>query len=350
MVTNIFLAIIGIFRLATGIALIRLAAQRKLSNLNWLAAGFLITVIDMPFTAQPYIPFVDKTFSYFAYLCYAIFIVRTFYRDKRSPFIPFWTVFTLLYLSMYGLTAAFMQRTTGVGFPEHIFMARPNYTTVPVESYENIDSIIYGVLQISIWLWHAVAGWQARQAIAADYQVEDWVKGRYQLVIIYSVLQSLVGIFMILRVVVSEAMVIVLSLLIVSTTMMQFLTWVMPEGLRRWLNRNQAANNQELVHTRALSVLDIIGGSIADNTGIAKMITLFAIRKYIGDQLNTEDQHKIETRVLEMGYQDWQSLLNNPDFYAFARHTNTKANLMEIQEKAKNVLIEKQALFTMQSR
>lgn len=350
METTIFLGIVGLFRLATGLVLLRLALQKQLPNLRWLAVGFIITVVDIPFTAQPYVPFVDKTLSYFAYLCYAVFIARTFYKDRPSPLVPFWTVFTLLYLVMYVLTVLFMTEATGLGFPQHLFEARPPYENAPMGVFETIDSVIYGTLQIAIWLWHAIAGFQANRRIAGEAHVEDWIKGRYQMVIAYSILQSLIGVVMILRPFTSSIIIIFSALLVVGTTSLQFLVWVMPEWFRKWLNRNQQARNEEMIQAQALSILHIIGAVIADVAGVSKLIALVSLRKCIGSQLQTEDQRMIERRALEMGYDEWQALLGNPELYSVIASSSTKLNLPAIQEKARRALIEKQSLFTMQSR
>lgn len=345
----IFLGLVGAARLVTAWALLRLAARNHLPNLRWLAWGFISTVIALPFTADPYYPFIDKFIAYFTYLCFARFISQTFY-NKNSPFPVFWAVFTVLHLSMFWFADRFMTATTGLVFPQYLFAARPDYTAVPMERYESIDSVIYGILQMAIWIWHAMAGVKGARSVAHDELVEDWVKSRYRWIITYSLLQSLIGLVLMLRPFVPPAVVILSALLVLATTSMQYLVWVMPAWFYKWLNRNQAARMRERIHEQAVAALDIIGSAMADGTGLQKMLALFTLRKGIGVMIHSEDAERIEAYAASMDYQQWLSLLRMPDFQTMVRNSSGGADANTVIKQAESALMNKQSLFTMQAR
>lgn len=242
MVVYGFLALVGAIRLIIALVLLQIAAKKNMPNLRWLAWGFITTVLAIPFTAQPYVPFIDKAIAYVTYLCFAVFVHQTFYRGRRSPFVPFWAASTLLFVALFWTTGSFMYETTGVAFPQNLFLARPPYPGadggVPMGTMELIDSFLYGSMQLAIWLWQAVAAFQAYRTIAQDKYVDDWIKSRYQLMVTYSCLQSLVGLAMMSRFLVSDAVTEVVALLVIVTTVMQYLVWAMPGWYNKWLNRN----------------------------------------------------------------------------------------------------------------
>jgi len=341
----IFLGIVGLVRLVTGVVLLRLAAQKNLPNLRWLAFGFLATVIDIPFTVQPYVPYVDKAISYIAYLCFALFIARTFYQNKRSPLVPFWAVFTLLYVVMYVMTYRFMNEVTGVGFPQHIFLARPESQTMGAA--ETVDAVIYGILQIAIWLWHALAGFQALQPVANDTNVENWVKSRYKLIIAYSVLQSLIGVSLMLRPFVASGVLLLSILLVIVTTTMQYLVWVMPEPFRLWLNRGQGAHPDPEEEQRPLSVLDVFSGAIMDTTGLKSIACLYAIRATVGQRIGSEDSTTIRNHIDTMSFNEWETVLRHSELRRIL--VNSGADRDSADKAIENVhkaLVEKQSLLT----
>ncbi len=354
MITYVFLGLVGLVRLVTALALLRLAAQKNLPNLRWLAWGFLGTVIALPFGADPYVPYVDKAIAYIVYLCFAMFIVSTFYQNKRSPFIPFWTVFTLLYIVMFWLTSQFVTETTGIGFPQNIFAARPPYAnepgSVPMTLSETIDSIIYGCLQIAIWLWHAIAGFQASKLISADSHVENWVKARYRLIVIYSCLQSLVGVVMMGRPFLPDIALIFTLLLVISTTTMQFLVWVMPESFRLWLNREQRARPAE-DEQRPLSILDVFGAAMTANTGLRSMVCLYAIRATVARRIRSEDSAVIQKYLDEMTYYEWEATLQHSELRRILINGGAdNASADKAIENACLALVEKQSLLTFAAR
>lgn len=346
METYVLLGLVGLARLITGVVLLRLAAQKNLPNLRWLAFGFLVTVIDIPFVAQPYVPYIDKAISYIAYLCFAFFITRTFYQNKRSPFVPFWIVFTLLYAVMFVITNRFMTEVTGIGFPQHIFLAQPDTSTMGL--YETIDAVIYGVLQIAIWLWHAIAAFHASQQIVNDQNVEKWVKSRYKLIVAYSILQSLIGIALIIRSLTTSPIILVFSaLLVLATTTMQFLVWVMPEPFRLWLNREQQARPAQNEQTTPLSILDVLGAAMMNGTNLKNIACLYAIRTTVEKRSGIEDSAALREYIKTMPYNEWEAVFQHSELRRIL--TNSGADHATAEHaiaNAQKALIEKQSLLT----
>jgi len=146
-----------------------------------------------------------------------MFIQKTFYQDRKSPF-PIFMGLALIVLAADILYAEFL----------------------PYHSPFN-------------WLWLVWAGYQAYRRIADDQAVDDWIKARYKLVIAYSGL-SLVAplwtiLFLIAMVVPAVAAFIYaptniliaqvgILAFVTAGIVLQYLAWIMPEKYREWLNRN----------------------------------------------------------------------------------------------------------------
>lgn len=349
MVTYIILGLVGLVRLVTGLVLLRLAAQKKLPNLSWLALGFLTTVIVLPFTVNPYIPYLDKIISYFTYLCFAIFVARTFYQNRRSPLVPIWIIFTIAFIVMFWLTGQFMTEATGVSFPQHVLLARPPYAdapgSVPMTLSETIDSIIYGSLQITIWLWHAIAGFQASKLISRDSHVENWVKSRYRLIVLYSCLQALVGIAMMTRPFLPGLALILTSLLVISTTMMQLLVWVMPEWFRLWLNREQRKRSDD--EQQPLSALDVFGAAMTEDTNLKSIACFYAIRATVSKITGFEDSTAVRSHINNMSYDEWEAVFRHAELRRILMNGGADRDTADrAVENARQALIEKQSLLT----
>lgn len=349
MITTIVLWLVALVRVATAIVLLRLAAQKNLPNLRWLAWGFLTTVVAIPFAGEPYIPYVDKAIAYFTYLFFAIFIARTFYQNRRSPLIPLWIVFTIAFIVMFWLTGQFMTEATGVNFPQHIFLARPSYDPaqggVPMTFSETIDSVIYGSLQIAIWLWHAIAGFQAIRLIAADSKIENWVKSRYRLIILYSCLQSLVGVAMMARPFLPGLAFTLTALLVIVTTSMQYLVWIMPEWFRGWLNREQRVRSED--EQQPLSALDVFGTAMIEGTNLQSIACFYAIRAAVSKRIGSEDSAVVRAHINTMSYEEWETVLRHAELHRILMNSGADRFMADVAvENALSALVEKQSLLT----
>lgn len=103
-----------------------------------------------------------------------------------------------------------------------------------------VGHILVSVPLFINWIWHTQIAYQACRAIASDDVVEDWVKVRYQLMIVYCVVGFVVAapvsIGLLWPEIVSIRVLVVVGIL--TGLICQFLVWVLPEGFRRWINRN----------------------------------------------------------------------------------------------------------------
>jgi len=247
-----------------------------------------------------------------------------------------------------------MTEATGLGFPQHIFAARPPYAdapgSVPMGTSETINAVIYGFLQIAIWLWHAIAGFQASKIIAIDSHVENWVKNRYRLIVAYSCLQALVGVIMMVRPFVSSTIAILSLLLVIATTTMQYLVWVMPERFRLWLNREQQARPAQ-EEQLPLSVLDVFGAAMTAGTGLKSMACLYAIRTTASKRIGSENSAVIQKYLNEMTYAEWEAILQHSELRRILINSGADdASATKAIENARQALVEKQSLLTLGAR
>jgi hypothetical protein len=153
---------------------------------------------------------------------------------------------------------------------------------------------------------------------------------------------------MMVRPFLSSTVIIFSVLLVITTTVMQYLVWVMPEGFRKWLNRNQQTHMEEKIHERALAILGILGSAMSRGTGLSQMLAVYSIRKIIGQEIKTEDSSKIEARAIALGYDEWLTLLNDPELYIILKNAGPNIAPRTVLDQARHALIEKQSLFTMQ--
>jgi uncharacterized membrane protein (DUF485 family) len=213
--------ILVIARWIIAIQLTRVALRQKLPNLLWLAAFFYVTGTgDIFMTLSPLTnllwPF--NLAVGLGEVALVMFIQKTFYRDRKSP----WLIFMVIALAL--------------------LVADMVYATfLPYYSPFN-------------WIWLIWVGYKAYKQIAADRAVEDWVKVRYKLVIAYSLAALVAPLYTVLMVIAlyiipafamvlfatNVTLVAQVGILVFVTIgiALEYLAWVMPEGYRKWLNRN----------------------------------------------------------------------------------------------------------------
>jgi hypothetical protein len=219
--------ILVVARLIIAIQLTRVALRQKLPNLLWLAAFFFITGTgDIFITLSP----ITNLFWPFnlsvglGEIMLVMFIQKTFYQDRKSPFLIFMAIAVALLVA-------------------DMFFA----LYLPYYSPFN-------------WIWLIWVGSQAYKKIAADRAVEDWVKARYKLVIAYSLAALVAPFWTILSLVAlvvpafaalllaPTAILVAQVVILIFTTIgiaLEYLAWVMPESYRRFLNRNYQAPVQD---------------------------------------------------------------------------------------------------------
>ena len=123
----------------------------------------------------------------------------------------------------------------------------------------------------------------------------------------------------------------------------------MPAGFRNWLNRNYQTHLDEQIHQQAAVILDILGASMSDDTGLNKMRSMMLIRRIIGAQIKTQDTRLIETHAVNLGYKEWLALLATPELHR--EITNSAVvDTNVIINKARKTLEKNQSLFTMQTK
>lgn len=342
---NALLIILALLRLGIGIQLVRSGWRNRLPNLYWLGAVFLITFLGIPFYIEgtpfytwPYSPWAMNGVTFATGVCNIIFIHQTFYSGKQSPVAVF--LFVHLLFGLAGFYALY-------SMPQNATMLNP--------------WVAFFTVSLSlIWAWHSYVAFSAYAALRDDVAVEDWIKARYRLMIAFSVMLLVSNLASVIRVgffggLVTTPMGGFVGLLGLLTNIfgvvLQFLAWVMPEAFRLWLNRNQKVREDEYTYQQAGLILDLVGVAMSgEGTGVTKIVALFAIREYLSEQLQTQDQKKIEKHVAEMSYDEWRQILVSSHLYNKIKNASVRVNLALIQERAQSALIARQSLFTMQAR
>ncbi len=342
---NILFFLLILVRLVIGVQLLITARRSHLPNLYWLGALFLVNFAAVSFVPLPDNPLGSLPVSLWIFNGYTLvsglilimFLHTTFYSSTRSPALWFVSIHLLLSaVGIYGLS-----------------QTQPNATLNPWAAGLNLATAV-------LWTWHTVVAYQSFRSIAADEAVEDWVKARYQMMIAFAVCAIITAVTAAsanqlvygsdtILVDLGNLLILISLLGSLATVVLQFLVWVMPAGFRNWLNRNQQARTQERIRQQALVVLDILGSALCQDSGMTKMIAIYALRKIIGQYLNSEDAAQIELRAIEMGFEEWMALLNDPELYILIKDSGVRSPYQVI-ENARQVLIEKQSLFTMRAR
>ena len=209
------------------------------------------------------------------------------------------------------------------------------------------------------WAWHGWSAYQARAGFTIEQKVEDWIKSRYRLIGLYAIILVIGQIGSFIRIVyaggptvtsLGNAMGLLTLITQITAVILQFLVWVMPEGFRQWLNRNQQLHTEERNREQALVILDILGSAMSEGTDLPKLVALFIIRKAIGHKIHSEDSNKIEAHAITLGYNQWLDLLENPELHILIENSPAALAPRQVIDKAKRALIERQSLFTMQAK
>ncbi len=319
------LVIVSTLRLVVALPLLTTANRNNLKNLYWLSAQFFCLVIALPFAAVGTLdnPWIFWTFISLSEIALIIFIHTTFYRGRSSP-LP-----VIMGLAIAGMLGGLYGNATG-----------------------NFQLSAWSVYPIAIltWGWHFVASYRGYQSIANDLETEYWVKSRYKLMLTYSALDfvsAIMGTLSTTGLWVSNFGSLIVVAVNFASVITQILTWVMPEPFRNWLNRNQKAHAEGLIHDRAQAIMKVIGTAMAE--GGTPMVYLYAIRSTVGKLIGTDDNVTIEKHLATMGYAEWDQLLQRADLHEFIQKTGT-AQADHIIANARQALIKKQSLFTMRAK
>ena len=146
-----------------------------------------------------------------------------------------------------------------------VALSKSNFDQHPLVSFSSVYTFLIAV-------FHMRVAQQTLASLAEEQAVEDWVKARYRLMGLYSAAGAIGAIGSFIRIAFAGGSAVTplgtmmgaLTLVAqIVAVILQFLVWVMPEGFRTWLNRNQQAHTKALVHQQALAMLDILGSARA---------------------------------------------------------------------------------------
>ena len=220
-VTDIIIYILILVRLLIAIKLIQMAVHKKMRNLLWLAIAFYIYAVFYLFGLPSIYNLFWLRWNSLGIVFIALFTNETFYMDRRSP-LKRLLVFTLLCI------------VTGL-----CLTLSSNPTSLPAL----IGGGMINLANIVNWGWHGLAARKAYKAIAAEKSVPDWVKARYQLIFVYSLLIPITAVLAVSQPLQITWLSLITGLFLLVILLIQFLAWVMPEPFRRYLSRNENSEN-----------------------------------------------------------------------------------------------------------
>ncbi len=209
-ILTIFMLIVDVLFVLAAVQLTRIATVKRLPNLYWLAGNFALAGLSGLIGYLTSVPIINTLGLILSSLCTILFVQKTFYRDRKSPF--------LILIAIVAVSGIFQVYYTYVPHPSGITLTYFGYTI--------------------IWGWQALIAYQTYRTISPDRTVEDWVKARYLMWMSYTLIIFLLGVKFFFPYTPSNAERVISSILIFLTGIAQYLTWVMPEPLRLWLNRN----------------------------------------------------------------------------------------------------------------
>jgi hypothetical protein len=212
----------------------RLAKQKKMNNFYWLSGYFfLMGIVDFVITtfgnfnigalmndaaSAATLGFVlRKSIYMFGDICLVVFIQKTFYQNRKSPY-PFFL----------GLSIVWGSLMTGLYFLPKPIIIPSDFVT---------------------FLWFAFAAYQAYLIIAKDRLVEDWVKTRYLLIIIGNILMCSAAVDTLVSFVTTGKIgpfAPITNIALISGVVLFYLGWIMPDAFLRFLNRNYKAPENSL--------------------------------------------------------------------------------------------------------
>jgi len=215
-------------RLILGVQSFRYARGKKMKDFYWLAGHFFFfALVDLSINIYnglgwgPVLTPIMKNPYRFFYLagdiCLVMFVVKTFYQNRKSLFPLF-------------LGISIIWGTIGVA----LYFIPPKPIIIP------------GNFLTFVWL--AVVAFMTYRQVARDRMVEDWVKGRYIMVAVGSILMCFPSVETLINISLTGKMAGGLSPLantaVITAIILYYLAWMMPEAFRSFLNRNYKGPEQ----------------------------------------------------------------------------------------------------------
>ena len=340
----IFLIATILIRFVIGGRLFVSARQNNLPNLQWLAWYFVANAFNVLFAPHPYNPLGNQSFSVLMFVMpvllsqafLILFNESTFYKDKTSPAPWFWLIFAVTsFGTFYGIALT------------------------PSSTQQNPWVATYIISQVLIWVWHTSAAYRAWAGIFTEPTVADWIKSRYLLIVAYPLIFVIGSLASAVRIVLEggaslTTLGIAMSAITLFTqfasVIMQYLVWVMPESFRAWLNRNYQSRLDEYSEQQSKAMLQMISASIAHDAGLTQFTALRALRHVIEKIIQNENSEVVEKYIGKMGYREWADLLQNPELSKQLTLISDRKDLTGTLENAMKTLVEKQSLFTIESK
>ena len=220
---NIVLIIMIGIRSIIGIQLVISARKSNMKNLYILALYYLVGSFGLPFKLD----FMDSQFILmfflnFAQLILLIFIHQTFYVQKKSPLLIIFIIsFLTSVVSVFILGLYILDPTIGENLPY-------------------IAQVIGAVAGIVTFGWLVTIAWKSYSRIAPSTTIEDWLKMKYKLIILYSIIIIIPLCFYFIPDSTAQGspLIIPMGILAIFGWIVQYFTWVMPEKLVQYFNRN----------------------------------------------------------------------------------------------------------------
>ncbi|MEW5868065.1 MAG: hypothetical protein AB1894_02230 [Chloroflexota bacterium] len=312
-----------------------------MDNLGWLAAAFSIAAVfyilawvvigQMPGLRgwNVFIAIIGETLSA---ICILFFTHATFYQGRSSPR---WIYATLTILAAVGVVWFNLQNLNPTNDADQRTFFQLGMT------------MMVGVAKFFPWSWHLWAGWQSYAQVSVSQDIENWIKGRYRLVIGYSIAMVTGSLILLAAPLLGFNVANSLTgLTLIFAIVPQFLAWVMPEPYRKWLNRAPRVVPKAQPQQRPQLMITALSTAMIQDSPVTSMACHFAIRQTISQIIGSEDAKAIDQYLQTMGYNEWESLLRDTGLRQLLINSGaTDVNLM--LQRARNILIEKQSLLTM---
>lgn len=214
------------------LSLILRVKKTKVNNLYLLASALFLEGIGTMFlSGSPTIFLIAFTTLDIAVWCHLIFIKKTFYKDRKSP-ISILLALTIPVTIVHWILSGIYD----IGLNTSLL-------------FSFVARILYSVLTYISLGWMAYSLIKSYSKIRKNKMLEPWIKARYLLVITYVFGKLMIGILLPispqdqLALHWSLSVMAVVSFIIILA---QFLAWVMPEGFKKWLNRNFTVQEEEI--------------------------------------------------------------------------------------------------------
>lgn len=328
----ILIIILTAVRLWIALQLFLTARKTHLNNLYWLAGLFALALYSLftPTGSSPLASYPLFLIGFLAgHFCLAMFIHTTFHRDRQSPL--YLVLGLLVIATVITVYALFVMNDT------------------------NLAGIMSSVGLVN-WVWHFVVARSAYLKIVDDPEVENWVKGRYRLMIVYIPMMILIT----LQVVVSTNTVLsprlpgillpIGLLILIASIILQFLVWAMPEPFRLWLNQTKQQVRPSKEPKTAPNALDVFGNAMTHDTGLKTIACFYAIRSTVAKKIGTQDSDAVRQYINTMTYHEWDAILQHAELNRILINGGADKNAADRAiQNARQALVEKQSLLTLSS-